>query len=158
MDESKVAKRGDKRPAAPIRVLLVEDEEMVRSVARRVLEQNQMRVVEAENGTKALAVFQASPADFDVVVSDVVMPGMNGPALVDLLLLTRPDLKVLYMSGYANDALVNHSVAGRGFVYLQKPFAPNELVRKVRELAALAVKDAPISTRAPLSSSSGRRS
>jgi CheY-like chemotaxis protein len=125
-------------PSLPIRVLLVEDEEMVRSVARRVLEQHHMRVVEAENGSKALTIFKERPADFDVVVSDVVMPGMSGPALIELLLPMRPELKVLYMSGYANDALANHSVVERGFVFLQKPFAPLELVRKVRELAALA--------------------
>jgi len=124
--------------AAPIRVLLVEDEEMVRSVARRVLEQHHILVVEAENASKALAIFKDRSSEFDVVVSDVVMPGMSGPALIDLLLLQRPDLKVLYMSGYANDALVNHSVVERGFVFLQKPFAPLELVRRVRELAALS--------------------
>ncbi|MEI9939501.1 MAG: ATP-binding protein [Pseudomonadota bacterium] len=144
--------------ARPIRVLLVEDEEMVRSVARRVLEQHHIRVVEAENANKALAIFHHCPADFDVVVSDVVMPGMSGPALIELLLLTRPDLKVLYMSGYANDALVNHSVVERGFVFLQKPFAPLELVRKVRELAALAAATASSSADAPLSSGSDRRS
>jgi signal transduction histidine kinase/ActR/RegA family two-component response regulator len=144
--------------SAPIRVLLVEDEEMVRSVARRVLEQHKMRVVEAENASKALAIFHDSPGEFDVVVSDVVMPGMSGPALIDLLLLIRPDLKVLYMSGYANDALVNHSVVERGFVFLQKPFAPLELVRKVRELAAPTVAEALLSAPAPLSSSSLRRS
>ena len=115
---------------------------MVRSVARRVLEQHQMRVVEAENAAKALVIFNERPADFDVVVSDVVMPGMSGPALIELLLLTRADLKVLYMSGYANDALVNHSVVERGFLFLQKPFAPLELVRKVRGLAATAAATA----------------
>jgi len=145
------------KPPHPIRVLLVEDEEMVRSVARRVLEQNHMRVVEAENAAKALALFNAHPADFDVVVSDVVMPGMSGPALVDLLLLTRPDLRVLYMSGYANDALVNHSLAERGFLFLQKPFAPLELVRKVQELATQA-QAALEPARSALSSSSDRRS
>ena len=145
---------GSALPATPIRVLLVEDEEMVRSVARRVLEQHHMQVVEAENASVALTIFNQRPADFDVVVSDVVMPGMSGPALIELLLLTRPDLKVLYMSGYANDALVNHSVIERGFVFLQKPFAPLELVRKVRELAAAAADLA----RASLSSSSDRQS
>jgi len=143
---------------APIRVLLVEDEEMVRSVARRVLEQHQMRVVEAENASVALTLFHEHPADFDVVVSDVVMPGMNGPALVELLLLMRPDLKVLYMSGYANDALVNHDVVERGFVFLEKPFAPLELVRNVRELAARAASEAAQAAQATLSSGSGRRS
>jgi two-component system cell cycle sensor histidine kinase/response regulator CckA len=157
LSEAPVSKAESGVPTArPIRVLLVEDEEMVRSVARRVLEQHHMRVVEAENAAKALAIFHQSPGDYDVVVSDVVMPGMSGPALIELLLLMKPELKVLYMSGYANDALVNHSVVERGFVFLQKPFAPLELVRKVRELAALAAANA--STQAPLSSSSGRRS
>ena len=145
-------------PPHPIRVLLVEDEDMVRSVARRVLEQHHIQVVEAENASKALTLFHECPESFDVVVSDVVMPGMSGPALVELLLLLRPELKVLYMSGYANDALVNHSVVERGFVFLQKPFAPLELVRNVRELAALAAAEKAHSAQAPLSSSSGRRS
>jgi len=96
-----------------------------------------VQVVEAESASRALAIFKDRPGDFDVVVSDVVMPGMSGPALIDQLLPLRPNLKVLYMSGYANDALVNHSVAERGFVFLQKPFAPLELVSKVRQLAAL---------------------
>jgi CheY-like chemotaxis protein len=144
-------------PKRPIRVLLVEDEEMVRSVARRVLEQHHIQVVEAENASKALTLFHERPAEFDVVVSDVVMPGMNGPALIELLLLLRPDLKVLYMSGYANDALLNHDVVERGFVFLQKPFSPLELVRKVRELAALAATEAAPGP-APLSSDSARRS
>jgi len=142
----------------PIRVLLVEDEEMVRSVARRVLEQHHIKVVEAENASKALTIFHERAAQFDVVVSDVVMPGMNGPALVELLLLQRPSLQVLYMSGYANDALVNHDVVERGFVFLQKPFSPLELVRKVRELAALAASEAAATAPASLSSSSARQS
>ncbi len=132
-----------------ISVLLVEDEEMVRSVARRLLERHSMRVVEAENPQQALAIFRARPDDFDVVVSDVVMPGMSGPAMVDELLLLKPGLKVLYMSGYTNNALVHQAVTERGFVFLQKPFVPSELVRKVQELAAAA---------AALSSGSGPRS
>jgi CheY-like chemotaxis protein len=126
-------------PGRPIRVLLVEDEEMVRSVARRILEQNGMQVVEAENPAKALPIFRCNPLAFDVVVSDVVMPGMSGPAMVEALLTLRPELKVLYMSGYTNNALVHQAVVERGFFFLQKPFAPLELVRKVRELAAAAL-------------------
>ncbi|MES1178636.1 MAG: ATP-binding protein [Myxococcales bacterium] len=122
----------------PLTVLLVEDEEMVRSVARRVLERHGMRVVEAENAAKALAIFRAQPSEFDVVVTDVVMPGMSGPAMVDELVRLVPELKVLYMSGYTNNALVLQSVTERGFVFLQKPFAPLELVRLVRELATAA--------------------
>ena len=124
----------------PVSILLVEDEEMVRSVARRVLEQHGMRVVEAENASQALALFRARSTEFDVVVSDVVMPGMSGPAMVEELLLLEPNLKVLYISGYTNNALVHQSVTERGFVFLQKPFAPLELVRHVRQLAALALR------------------
>jgi two-component system cell cycle sensor histidine kinase/response regulator CckA len=123
----------------PITVLLVEDEEMVRAVARRVLEQHGLRVVEAENPAKALTIFRARPTEFDVIVSDVVMPGMSGPAMVDELLLLRPGLKVLYTSGYTDNALVQEAVVARGFVFLQKPFSPLELVQQVRELAAAAV-------------------
>ncbi len=122
-----------------ISVLLVEDEELVRSVARRVLEQHGMRVVEADCPAKALAIFRERPDEFEVVVSDVVMPGMNGPAMVEELLLIKPALKVLFMSGYTNNALVHQAVVERGFVFLQKPFAPKELVLRVRELAAAAV-------------------
>ncbi|MEO7035423.1 MAG: ATP-binding protein [Polyangiaceae bacterium] len=121
-----------------ISVLLVEDEELVRSVARRVLQQHGMRVVEADCPAKALAIFRQRPDDFEVVVSDVVMPGMNGPAMVEALLLLKPGLKVLFMSGYTNDALVHQAVVERGFVFLQKPFVPKELVRRVQELAAAA--------------------
>ncbi len=127
---------------APIRVLLVEDEEMVRAVARRVLEQAGMRVTEAENPSKALSLFRERPSDFDVVVSDVVMPGMSGPAMVDELLVIRPELRVLYMSGYTNNALMHQGIVERGFFFLQKPFAPLELVRRVRELAMAALSSA----------------
>ncbi|MET0794280.1 MAG: ATP-binding protein [Polyangiaceae bacterium] len=120
----------------PVTVLLVEDEEMVRSVARRILEQHGMRVVEAETPAKASAIFRTRSAEFDVVVSDVVMPGTSGPAMIEELLPLKPDLKVLYISGYTNNALVHQAVVERGFAFLQKPFAPAELVRKVRELAA----------------------
>jgi two-component system, cell cycle sensor histidine kinase and response regulator CckA len=125
--------------ALPLTVLLVEDESMVRTVARRILEQHGMRVVEAENPAQALAIFRARSTEFDVVVSDVVMPGMSGPAMVEELLLLEPDLKVLYVSGYTNNALVHQAVIERGFVFLQKPFAPLELVRHVRELASRAL-------------------
>ena len=125
-------------PGDAIRVLLVEDEEMVRSVARRVLVQHGMTVVEADGPARALPIFRATPGDFDVIVSDVVMPGMSGPAMVEQFLLLRPDLRVLFMSGYTDNALVHQAVVERGFVFLQKPFAPLELVRKVRELAVVA--------------------
>ncbi len=122
----------------PVTVLLVEDEEMVRAVARRALEQHGVRVIEAENASRALRLFNASPGRFQAVVTDVVMPGMSGPALVEELLSLQPNLKVLFVSGYTDNDLVQQGVTERGFLFLQKPFAPLELVNKVRELTALA--------------------
>jgi DNA-binding NtrC family response regulator len=123
---------------AAISVLLVEDEDLVRAVARRVLEKHGMQVEEADCPAKALAIFCARPNAFDVVVSDVVMPGMSGPAMVEEMLPITPGLKVLFMSGYTNNALVLQVVAERGFMFLQKPFTPQELLSMVLELAAAA--------------------
>jgi two-component system, cell cycle sensor histidine kinase and response regulator CckA len=137
------AVESEQPPGRPIRVLLVEDEEMVRAVARRVLQQHGISVVEAENPAHALAIFRESPGAFQVVVSDVVMPGMSGPAMVEELLVLQPALKVLFMSGYTDNALLHQAVVERGFVFLQKPFVPLELVRKVQELAAAAAAASP---------------
>jgi two-component system cell cycle sensor histidine kinase/response regulator CckA len=128
---------------SPITVLLVEDEEMVRAVARRALEQHGITVIEAENAASALSLFRECPERFQAVVTDVVMPGMSGPALIEELLPLRPELKVLFMSGYTDNALVEQAVAERGFLFLQKPFAPVELVNKVRELTAITTTEKP---------------
>jgi two-component system, cell cycle sensor histidine kinase and response regulator CckA len=125
----------------PITVLLVEDEEMVRAVARRALEQHGITVIEAESPASALGLFRECPERFQAVVTDVVMPGMSGPALIEELLLLRPQLKVLFMSGYTDNALVEQAVAERGFLFLQKPFAPVELVNKVRQLTAITTSE-----------------
>jgi CheY-like chemotaxis protein len=77
----------------------------------------------------------------DLLLTDVVMPGMNGPELADRLKVTRPEIKVLYVSGYAADALLRHGPSHSKTAFLQKPFAPMALVRKVRE--ALTVEAEP---------------
>jgi two-component system cell cycle sensor histidine kinase/response regulator CckA len=133
----------------PVTVLLVEDEEMVRAVARRALEQHGIRVIEAENASRALSLFNAGPGRFQAVVTDVVMPGMSGPALVEELLSLEPNLKVLFVSGYTDNDLVQQGVTERGFLFLQKPFAPLELVNKVRELTAPAPVEVALAAHEP---------
>ncbi len=123
------------RSSPGIRVLLVEDDELVRNVARRTLQQHGIGVVEAASGPIALEIFRKDPHQFSVVVTDVVMPGMSGPAMVQELLPLRPELRVLFISGYTDNELVREVVSEHGFAFLQKPFAPHALVSRVQELA-----------------------
>jgi CheY-like chemotaxis protein len=114
-------------------ILLAEDEASVRLLARRTLEAHGYRVLSCADGTEALRAAEAFGPGIDVLVSDVVMPGMSGPELARRLQRTRPDLRVLYMSGYTDDTVVREAAAtGGGF--LQKPFDPDTLERKVHEL------------------------
>ena len=116
-------------------ILLVEDEEMVRKLACTVLEKNGYRVLEASNGDKALDVVQGQNGNLiHLMVTDVVMPGMSGRQLADRLVSLQPELKVLYMSGYTDNAIVHHGVLDPGVAYIQKPFTPDALASKVREI------------------------
>ncbi len=116
-------------------ILLVEDEEMVRKLACTVLEKNGYRVLEAPNGEEALRIAQEHSAkQIHLMITDVVMPGMSGRELADCLESVRPEMKVLYMSGYTDDAIIHHGVLDPGIAYIQKPFAPDVLALKVREV------------------------
>jgi len=114
-------------------VLLVEDEEGVRDLARDVLESNGYTVLPAGNGAEALRVQKQYTGRIHLVLTDVVMPRMNGPALVKKLRRRAPDIRVLFMSGYTDDAITDHDLRGRGIGFIQKPITPAELARKVRE-------------------------
>jgi PAS domain S-box-containing protein len=115
-------------------VLLVEDEDGVRMLARLVLQTNGYTVLEARNGRDALTVAERHAGPIHLLVSDVVMPQMSGREVADRLRAVRPGLRVLYISGYADDAIVHHGVLEPGLAFLQKPFSPAVLVRKVREV------------------------
>ena len=115
-------------------ILLVEDEPAVRGVARQVLARQGYVVLEAPDGQTALAMIDGGAPSVDLVLTDVVMPGMSGRALADQLATRCPGVRVLYMSGYTDDAIVRHGMLERGLAYLQKPFRPDALVRKVREV------------------------
>ena len=113
-------------------VLLVEDEDAVRSFAARALGQRGYRVLEATTGTEALEVFASHNGEVDLVVSDVVMPEMDGPTLMKHLRSERPDVKIIFISGYAEDAFRRNLSDNEEFMFLQKPFDLKELAAAVK--------------------------
>jgi signal transduction histidine kinase/ActR/RegA family two-component response regulator len=119
-------------------ILLVEDEEGVRELARDILRASGYTVLEARSGHEALLLCERHQGPLDLLLTDVVMPRMSGRELAERLGPIRPDLSVLYMSGYTDDAVIRHGVLGAGTAFLQKPFAPAALVQRVRESLDLA--------------------
>jgi CheY-like chemotaxis protein len=115
-------------------VLLVEDEEAVRGVAQRMLERNGYRVLVAQNPGDALLVSELHDQRIDLLLTDVVMPRMNGAELASRFLTRWPQLKVLYMSGYTDGSVVAHGVLESGLPFLQKPFTSDQFARKVRSV------------------------
>jgi two-component system, cell cycle sensor histidine kinase and response regulator CckA len=113
-------------------VLLVEDEDAVRSFAARALGQRGYQVLEASTGAEALDVFENHQGEVDLVVSDVVMPEMDGPTLMEKLRRDRPDLKIIFISGYAEDSFRKHLAENEDFMFLQKPFDLKELAAAVK--------------------------
>jgi signal transduction histidine kinase/ActR/RegA family two-component response regulator len=114
-------------------ILLVEDEQSVRSLAKRVLERSGFRVLEASSPTSALTMAEQYRRDIDLVVSDVVMPEMSGPVMVEKLAEILPVSRVLFISGYTNDEILGRGLAEPGAMLLPKPFSAQELVERVRQ-------------------------
>ncbi len=138
VDAPAPGRAADPAPAAVPRgtetVLLVEDAAAVRAVTRQVLERQGYAVLEAPNGEAALHLAQKHRGPIHLLLTDVVMPVMSGRQLADQLARARPDMKVLYASGYTDDSVVRHGVLEEGTAYLQKPFTPERLARKVRDV------------------------
>jgi PAS domain S-box-containing protein len=115
-------------------ILLVEDEDAVRILARSILGKCGYTVLEAQNGADALLICAQHPAPIDLLLTDVVMPRMNGRELAQRLQQLRPGMKVLYMSGYTDDAIVRNGLLHATLAFIQKPVTPEPLARKLREV------------------------
>jgi PAS domain S-box-containing protein len=115
-------------------IVLVEDEESVRVVTRQILQNNGYTVLTAADGEEALRLCRERRERIDLLVSDVVMPGLGGRELSERLLTLHPEMKVLFLSGYTDDAVVRHGILQEEVNFLQKPFSPLALVQKVREV------------------------
>jgi CheY-like chemotaxis protein len=115
-------------------ILLVEDEPGVRRVAMRILKAAGYNVLDADGAQRAMALFAEHGDAIDILVTDVVMPEMDGRRLAEQLHLKRPELRVLYMSGYTDDAVVRYGISHAEMPFLQKPFSSQDLQAKVRSV------------------------
>ena len=115
-------------------VLIVEDDDGLRNLAKNALRKYGYEILEAENGEKALNVSETHNGRIHLLLTDVVMPGMSGTDLAEKLQSIRPETRVIYMSGYTDNAIVNHGILRKGINFIEKPFSPESLGRKVREV------------------------
>jgi PAS domain S-box-containing protein len=115
-------------------ILIVEDEEEVRKLAGKILEKQGYRILETFNGDDALVACEKRKSPIHLMLADIIMPGMSGSELAKLLIPLYPEIKILYMSGYTDNAIVRHGVLEKGVNYIQKPFTMEGLARKVREV------------------------
>jgi CheY-like chemotaxis protein len=115
-------------------ILLVEDETVVRHLVAEILENNGYTVMQAGDGPSALELLRRHSGKLDLLVTDVVMPGMSGPEVAQAVTSMRPGTQVLYTSGYTDSAIGHHGVLEPGIAFLQKPFSADDLTRKVRTL------------------------
>ena len=118
-------------------ILLVEDQEQVRAVAHAILKRSGYRVIAAKHAAEAALLCDVHPEPIHLLLTDVVMPHISGAELAKRAVRARPELKVLYMSGYTDDSVVRHGILESEMAFLQKPFTPETLTRKVREVLNL---------------------
>ena len=127
------------RPARPIftesqTVLVVEDDESLQKLSCQFLQSSGFAVLQASNGAEALQIASLHPGPIHLLITDTVMPGLSGSELVRRLQAQRPETKVLYVSGYADDTVMTHGISSQGEAFLQKPFSKTELINKVVQL------------------------
>jgi PAS domain S-box-containing protein len=122
------------RPRGMETILLVEDEPLVRSISKATLRAQGYTILEAENGLEALQLASEYPDEIHLLVTDVVMPEISGAEAAERIKNVRPDIRVLYVSGYTENTVVHHGVLEEGIQFLPKPFTPSALAHKVREI------------------------
>jgi two-component system, cell cycle sensor histidine kinase and response regulator CckA len=115
-------------------ILLVEDDDAVRAVTQRALARFGYTVLPASGGEDALVIADAHPEDIDLLLTDIMMPGMNGVDVARRVVELRPGIRVFYMSGYADQDLVRQGLLTPGARFLQKPFTPQQLAERVRDI------------------------
>lgn len=123
-------------------ILVVDDEPEVRKLVSAMVGQFGYSVMTADSGEHALTLYKNHKGPIDLLITDVIAPGMSGPMLADKLAEFQPDLKVLYISGYDNTHVVQKYVVEKGHALLTKPFTLEEMQAKVRELLAATVRNA----------------
>jgi CheY-like chemotaxis protein len=121
-------------------ILLVEDEEVVRKLSHDILKTCGYEVIEAKNGLDAIKISEQAGLQIDLLLTDVVMPQMGGRELAVKLSLKYPKMKVLFTSGYTDDAIVRHGIIDEGTNFIQKPFTLDALIEKVRETLDTNIK------------------
>jgi two-component system cell cycle sensor histidine kinase/response regulator CckA len=137
--EDELPQRADKKKEATRdltgtgRVLLVEDEDVVRNFAARALSRQGYEVLEAGTGVEAIEVMEREGGRIDIIVSDVIMPEMDGPSMLKEMRKTKPDIKIIFVSGYPDDAFKRSLDDNETYAFLPKPFTLPQLAAKVKE-------------------------
>jgi CheY-like chemotaxis protein len=118
-------------------VLLVEDSDVVRNLVATMLKGGGLTVLQASGGEEALALARRGDAPIDILLTDIVMPGMTGVELADRLERERPDVRILFMTGYAEEIVVNEGILGKDRECIGKPFTQDQITKRVRKILSL---------------------
>jgi CheY-like chemotaxis protein len=142
-DVALVAQPQPTTPTGSETILVVEDQDDVRQIAKQILRRYGSHVIEARNAGEALLSCENDPRTIQLLLTDVVMPQMSGRQLAERLAKIRPDMRVLFMSGYTESAVLHHGILDSGIAYLQKPLVPDDLARRVREVLDAPARRSP---------------
>jgi DNA-binding response OmpR family regulator len=122
------------RPQTVITVLLVEDEDAVRTVTRRILERDGFRVLEARSGIEGMAAARTSTSPIDLLITDVLLPDIGGGEVAREIVRVQPQIRVLYLSGFSKETLADQGIAAAPANFIQKPFSSEVLRERIRSL------------------------